>query len=80
MTYSPTNNLRLFINGSLYTTTVYMAYPPSNAPMYVTLANPLNGTGCGSYSTRRQYLGGIDELRIFSRELNTTDISTLANE
>lgn len=81
MTYSLNNNLRLFVNGSLYATVPYNTFAPSNTHMYVTLANPLNGTSCGLvYSTRGQYLGGIDELRIFSRELNSTDVSILANE
>jgi hypothetical protein len=82
MTFSPSNSLRLYIDGSLYTTATYNASSGSNTTMYVTLANPLNGnsTCATSYSVLCQYLGGIDELRIYSRELNSTDVCTLARQ
>jgi hypothetical protein len=77
-TYSPTNGQSLYINGILYLTlsnaTIYTA---SGVQNFVTIGNILSG-GCynpGILQTPIQ--GVIDELRIYSRELSSTDVCLL---
>lgn len=82
-TYSKTNGVRLYINGTLKNATGSMRYSASNEVNLLTLANPLqgnNGSLCATQSiVPYAYSGHIDEFQVYSRELNTTDISQLAN-
>ncbi|CAF1631954.1 unnamed protein product [Didymodactylos carnosus] len=81
-TWSSTNGLRLYINNYLYTSvsnaTTYLG---SGSQNYATLGTVLNGTSCsaGQIQSTSQYFGDIDDFRIFSRELTSTDICELAN-
>ena len=44
------------------------------------LGNVLAGLGCATVSPiNNQYCGAIDEFQIYSRELNATEIASLAN-
>lgn len=78
-TFSPTNGNRLYINGTLDTSTS----APSGQPVgpYVFLgASPAGTNSCPAGSiTKGQFYGSIDEFRIFSVELSTKDICRLAN-
>lgn len=56
-----------------------MTYIASQQVNIITLGNPLDGN-CSSQSIiPNVYFGGIDEFRIYSRELNSSDIFILAN-
>ncbi|CAF1506577.1 unnamed protein product [Didymodactylos carnosus] len=87
LSYSQPNGMRLYLNGALnaYTTgTLSMNY--FNTPLFLTLGNSMPGggvpSGCyvGSVSIASgQLLGTIDELYVYSRELNQYEICTLAN-
>ena len=77
-TYSFTNGIRLYVNGSLYSTTGSFTYSASNA-----LAQILLG-GCGSGSSCTPGYGGpftgaLDEFFLYSRELTAAQILALAN-
>lgn len=79
-TYSPTNGQSLYVNGILYTTlsnaTIYTA---SGVQNYVTIGNLLNVTSCYNPGILQTPIQGIiDELRIYSRELSSTDACPLA--
>ncbi|CAF1208575.1 unnamed protein product [Didymodactylos carnosus] len=79
-TYSFTNGVRMYINGVLYSSTGSFSYTASGVPNTITLGNPLNGTGCASSPiVPGQYYGAIDEFRVYSRELNSTDAYSLAH-
>ena len=80
-TYSTTNGHRLYVNGTMISTTGPMTYLASNSVYILTLGNPLGGIGsCISQSiVSKVYSGSIDEFRVYSRELNTTDIHSLTN-
>ena len=75
-TYSITNGLRLYINGTLNGITNSMAYSPSNEVNILTLGNALQGN-IGNVSN--VYYGLIDEFRVYTRELNITNIQALTN-
>ena len=81
-TWSPTNGIRLFINGVLAAsnsigTTTYTASSVSN---YATLGNTLSGaTICfpGFAGSRSPFDGDIDDFRIYNRELTASEVNTL---
>lgn len=78
ISFSPSNGLRLYVNGTLYSsgTTGYSASGSSN---YVFVGSPAAGTGCfGGSAIGGQYNGFVDELRIYSRELTASEVTALA--
>jgi hypothetical protein len=79
--YSATNGVRLWINGSLINSSGPFTYVSSNVPNTITLGSSLNGTPqCAAYPVEiGQFYGMMDELRVYSRELNASDVYTLAN-
>lgn len=79
--YSATNGVRLWVNGSLVNASGVFNYISSNVPNFITLASSLSGAGwCRSGPVQAgQFYGLIDELRIYSRELNASDVYALAN-
>ena len=81
ITYSATNGLCLWINGSKYGSgTVGFSYITPNVPVFVTIGSPVNGQGCfTSIINKGEYTGYIDEFALYSRELNSADINNLAN-
>ena len=81
ITYSATNGLRLWINGSQYGPgTVGFPFIAFNGPLFVTIGLPVNGQGCfTSIINKGEYTGYIDEFALYSRELNSADINNLAN-
>jgi hypothetical protein len=82
-TYSTTNGVQLYINGTLNGTTGSILYSASSLVDILTLGNPLqlsNGSSCITHLiVSNAFNGSIDEFRVYSRELNITDIQALAN-
>ncbi len=79
--YSATNGIRLWINGTLIGSTGPFSYAPSTVPNTITVASPLGSTGNCALGNivSGQFYGLVDELRIYSRELNATEVAALAN-
>jgi len=81
--YSLTNGVRLYVNGTFIGTTGPMIYSASGQVNILTLVNPIQGNNRGTCQSQsiipNVYYGSIDEFRVYSRELNTVDISMLAN-
>jgi hypothetical protein len=79
--YSVTNGLRLWVNGTLVSSSSRFTYVSSWVPNTITLGSSLNGTsGCFSGPVNKgQFYGKMDELRVYSRELNASDVYALAN-
>ena len=79
-TYSLTRGLRLYINGSLYNSSSPFSFSAAGAPTYLLIGSPRSGSYCGgTMGTSGQYSGTVDELQVYSRELNADDVSELAN-
>jgi hypothetical protein len=81
MTYSTTNGIRLFVNGSLVSENVtFNDYSASGDMSTITIGTCLQPNACASNQTRimlSQFGGQIDELKIFSRELSTSEVYQL---
>ena len=85
-TYSPTNGVQMYVNGTYYNRTSAFAYQASGGVNILTLGSALQaiqwnaGSGCHSQSiVPNVYDGFVDEFRVYSRELTSTDIYALAN-
>ncbi|CAF1377781.1 unnamed protein product [Didymodactylos carnosus] len=79
-TYSFTNGVRMYVNGALYGATTSFSYYASGTPNTITLGNPLSGSACASSPVLPgQFYGAMDEFRLYSRELNSTDVYSLAH-
>ncbi|CAF1136917.1 unnamed protein product [Rotaria sordida] len=81
-TWSSTNGLRLYIDNvlvaSLPSATTFSA--SGITPNYATLASSLLGSGsclAGAINATSPFTGGIDDFKIYSRELSATDVCTL---
>ena len=71
MTYSSTNGIRLFVNGLLViSNNVFTDYKASSDRCTITIGTSLNQNA--------QFHGMIDDLKIFSRELNSIEIQQFA--
>ena len=78
-TWSSSNGLRLYINGVLVASdTTITIYEASGSPNYITLANVLisYGTSLGIMGSP-VYQGDIDDFRVYSRELSSTEVDAL---
>lgn len=81
------NSIRLFINGQLtaaYVTSSAISIYTVTGPQYLTFGNtsPYGWVNCknGSISTASgPFIGGIDEFRMYNRELTFQEICVLAN-
>ena len=82
-TYSQSNGMSLYINGSFYNRSSTFNYRSSETPLTLRLGNvfdDLNGV-CVTRSIgqiERQYQGWMDEFRVYSRELTSTDAQLLS--
>ena len=80
-TWSSTNGLRLYINNILVASSFTLAttYTASTVSNYLTLGSILNGGTCGQgqIGSLTPYQGSIDDVRVYSRELSSTDVCTL---
>ena len=82
VTYSTSIGLRLWINGSQYgSSSGAFNYMTLGVPVIVTIGSSLNGqNACVSGGIQKgQYFGEIDEFQLYSRELSSSDINSLAN-
>jgi hypothetical protein len=77
ITYSTVNGLRLYIDGTLLSSSVPCSYAASGVQNYLFLASSLNHTTCGGQNG--QFFGALDEFRLYSRELSASDVWTLFN-
>lgn len=82
MTYSTTNGIRLFVQGILVeNVNTFYDYTASDEMNIITLGTCLQPDKCAVNQTQiipSQFRGKIDELKIFSRELSTSEINQLA--
>lgn len=80
-TYSPSNCVRLYINGSLYNSSTACDYRSSSTPIMLRLGAVLvhgNETCLNTTIDGKVYAGFMDEFRVYSRELTLTDVQKLA--
>ena len=81
MTYSTTNGIRLFVNGSLVSGNVtFNDYSASGMMSTITIGTCLQPNACAANETAivsSQFQGEIDELKIFSRELSASEVYQL---
>ncbi|CAF0922594.1 unnamed protein product [Didymodactylos carnosus] len=85
-TFSIANGLKLYINGTLYSTTSPITqYLASGYQNYMTIASTLTASVSSSLCTTSAglvgfgyYNGSVDELKIYSRELTAEDVCTLS--
>lgn len=80
LTYSSTNGFRFFINGTLIEYEFGpLTYVASGERSTVNLGNCLQSSICPESTELQislaQYYGSIDDFKIFSRELSTTEIN-----
>ncbi|CAF1449871.1 unnamed protein product [Didymodactylos carnosus] len=79
-TFSVTNGITMYINGAYYNSTKTFSYSASGKKDTIILANYISGASCSAGQVvAGQYYGAIDEFRLYSRELTTTDVYELAN-
>lgn len=80
VTYSPSDRLRLWVNGTQFgSPSATFTSSSIDAPVTITLgASVGNHSVCTSgVISMGQYAGYMDEFRLFSRELNATDVWNL---
>jgi hypothetical protein len=84
--YSAISGVRLWVSGSLVSGSLFSASGPfgyiaSGEANTITLGSSLAGTSsCLTGPIRKgQFYGMMDELRVYSRELNACDVYALAN-
>ena len=84
-TFSLTNGLRLYVNGTLYASVPGIStYLASGVQNYLTVASTLTAsiqtTFCTSTGVLRlgSYNGAVDELRVYNRELTAEESCTLS--
>jgi hypothetical protein len=81
MTYSLAYGIRLFVNGSLLNSnSTYTDYSASGEMCTITIGTGLQPNTCAVNQTKIapfQFQGKIDELKIFSRELSTSEVYNL---
>ncbi|CAF3954376.1 unnamed protein product [Adineta steineri] len=79
-TWSSTNGLRLYIDNILVASepSAVTFVASSITPNYVTLASSFSATCLtGGINISNHYVGGLDDFRIYSRELSANDVCTL---
>ena len=81
VTYSSTNGLRLYVNGTLFNSSLPYSFVGSGHSNYLLVGSSrLANTLVGWSNIIGQYSGAVDELRVYSRELTASDIIALANQ
>jgi Concanavalin A-like lectin/glucanases superfamily len=83
MTYSNTNGLLLYVNGTMMNTIgLNLEYKASDGINAITIGTGLNQSTCAAATTQissSQFNGKIDELRVYARELSSGEILNMAN-
>ena len=77
ITYSPSNGLCLYVNGTLRNSSTPFAYAASDSPNYLFLSSCLHGSMCAGMNG--QFEGALDEFRLYSRELPMSDVYALSH-
>ncbi|CAF1523708.1 unnamed protein product [Rotaria sp. Silwood1] len=77
-TYSTTNGVRLYINGTQYSTTGSFTFSGSSVPMSIMLGGDAGRTHC-TPNYGGVFTGTLDEFYLYRRELTAAQIWTLAN-
>ena len=81
-TYSRSDGIRLFVNGTIVASSNASSTNSSNStPLNLALGYCINASLCSCVSGNivpGQYYGLMDEFRFYSRRLNTTDVRALA--
>ena len=80
-TYSLSSGVRLYVNGSLFNASLPCDYTSRSSLTILTLGSSFqSGNGISTHGLIQlgQYEGAIDEFRVYSRELNSTDVAGLA--
>ena len=79
--YSNANGVRLWVNGTLINSSGSFSYNPSHVSNSLTLGSSLHGIGhCSALPVDiGQFYGMMDELRVYSRELDACEVYQLAN-
>ena len=80
-TYSSNNGERLYVNGSLVSSSVPYGFRAGGVPMTITLGSSLLGTGVCNTGTIQmgQFYGSLDQFYVYARELTAFDALTLAS-
>ena len=79
-TYSSSNGMRLFINGSLFNQSNTFRYSASGSPNYIYLGSfPLPACVSSNVISMGQYFGLLDEFYLFARDLTPDEVYQLAN-
>lgn len=80
MTWSSANGLRLYINGGLYNSAIAPTFSASTLVMCALLGNSGLGGNCQPGPIQMgPFLGVIDEFYLYSRELNSFEVCSLAH-
>lgn len=80
-TYSSSNGISLYINGSFYNKSSSSEYQSGSAPLTIGLGGSYADTygACFNVSVSGgAYTGWMDEFRVYARELTATDVQTLS--
>lgn len=82
VTYSPTNGLRLYINGTQFgASSGAYGFTAANTPVTIALGSSRDGINWCSAGNivMDQYYGLMDQFQLYSRELTASFVATLAN-
>lgn len=84
LSYSSSNGLRLHVNGSLVgSSSTVTTFNSSITPMTLALGHCVNSSLCSGCSSGTinmgQYEGRVDDFRLYSRQLNASDIISVMN-
>ncbi|CAF3639678.1 unnamed protein product [Rotaria socialis] len=77
-TYSPSNGIRLYVNGELYSSSVPFTFSAPGAPVTITLGTDNGETGC-TPGYGGAFVGALDEFYLYNVELTAAQIWTLAH-
>ena len=75
-TFSVANGTSLYLNGTLFASQPAV-YSASGVPNTLTFGNPQNGVYCASAYPNQQFYGSIDQIRLYSREITSSEIAQL---
>jgi hypothetical protein len=80
-TYSSTDGLRLYVNGTLSGSSSAYTFSAGGVPMTITLGSSLLGTGTCHTGTIQmgRFYGSLDEFYVYARELTASEVTALAN-
>ncbi|UJR14432.1 hypothetical protein I4U23_001429 [Adineta vaga] len=79
LTFSPATGIRLYLNKTMYSSSIVSVSGTLGSTAYLTLGSRLSGpSSCASpYLIQKAFLGTIDEVRVYSRLLDGSDVCML---